>query len=1096
MRAKLSGAHVVTARIQLETSMWQVVVALCVLAVTFLTILSGSALAAPAAASWSADGLSYPSHFPQNSIGGIFGGPAFFFTAENVGEEATNGLFDFVVKLPSGVNATEVQMEDQRNNFFTCSVSAGEASCSGERPLAPGEVLLMSVGVEVGSVPLGSVLEAIGTITGGSSASAQASAVAEASSADSAFGFAPGRGGLFAAATNGDGNGDVLSGSHPNQLTIGLGFTSNDIPGSFGLFPAEGGVFETSATLPQGMAVDPQAVPMCTGIELNNGACPADTQVGTASPILFTVGLTGAPQPLYNVEPPPGSPAALGFEVFRGVNLNLLGSVRSDGEYQLTAKGADIIQKFTVVGVSVNLWGQPTAATHDAVRGACAGQLGEPLCPVERQNTALVTMPTSCQGQPSVGAEASSWIDQSLIVRRTVPLTGRIGEPLGMQDCDNLAFDPTVRIQPSTANADSPSGLSVDIHQSQDQNYDDRSPAALRDVKVSLASGLVLNPSAGSGLQGCSEAAIGYRPQGELVRFSKGLQTCPSASKIGTAEVQTPLLGHALHGSVFVAEPFKNPFDSLLAIYLAIEDEETGIVAKLGGDVEADPQTGQLTARFTENPELPLEDISLHFFEGQRGVLTTPIVCGSHTTSATLTPWSTPEGADVQLASPFQTAGGCAASEATASKEVSFEAGTVTPLSGAYSPFVLNLGRKDGTQRITGIDATLPEGLLGKLAGISYCPGSGIAQAESREATEEGELEQQSPSCPASSEVGTVNVTAGSGATPIPVSGHAYLAGPYKGAPLSIVAIVPAVAGPFDLGTVVDRVALNVGEYDARIHAVADPLPTIRAGIPFDVRSIELKLDRSNFTLNPTSCEAMAIEGSVTTQAGQTAPLNNRFQVGKCGRLAFKPSLKLSLKGQTKRTGHPALKAVVTYPKGGQYANIARAQVSLPHSEFLDQGNLDLVCKQADLKAGTCPARAIYGKVKAWTPLLDKPLEGNVYLGVGFGYKLPALVAELNGQIRVLLKSKVDTNKHHGIRNTFEAVPDAPVERFVVELKGGKKYGLLENSENICKKPQVAGVSFRAHNGNFLTLSPKIANSCGSGNKRVKGKKHVKKGTH
>ena len=142
----------------------------------------------------------------------------------------------------------------------------------------------------------------------------------------------------------------------------------------------------------------------------------------------------------------------------------------------------------------------------------------------------------------------------------------------------------------------------------------------------------------------------------------------------------------------------------------------------------------------------------------------------------------------------------------------------------------------------------------------------------------------------------------------------------------------------------VDRVALQVGEYDAQIHAVADPLPTIRDGIPLDVRSIELKLDRPGFTLNPTSCEAKAIEGSVSTQAGQSASLNNRFQVGECGRLAFKPKIAISLKGATKRTGHPALKAVVTYPKGGAYANIARAQVSLPHSEFLDQGNLNKAC--------------------------------------------------------------------------------------------------------------------------------------------------------
>jgi hypothetical protein len=613
--------------------------------------------------------------------------------------------------------------------------------------------------------------------------------------------------------------------------------------------------------------------------------------------------------------------------------------------------------------------------------------------------------------------------------------------------------------------------------------------AALKDAVASLPQGMTLNPSAANGLAGCFEAKIG-RLSGPGVHFSKTPQTCPNAAKIGSVEVKTPLIDHTLDGSVYVAQPFQNPFGSLLAIYLAIEDEQTGTFVKLAGKVIPDPLTGQLTATFTENPQLPIEDIDLHFFSGERAVLTSPLTCGTKTTTSTLTPWSTPEGADAHPTDSFQVSGSCAASESAAPKAFSFTAGTASPLSGTYSPFVLRVARPDGSQHITGIDTTLPAGLLGKLAGVTYCPESDIAQAKSREVPEKGKLEQQSSSCPQSSQVGTVNVTAGSGSNPIPVSGHAYLAGPYKGAPLSLVVIVPAVAGPFDLGTVVDRVALNVGEYDARIHAVADPLPTIREGIPLDVRSIELKLDRPSFTLNPTSCEAAAIEGSVSTQAGQSQSLNNRFQVGECGRLAFKPSLALSLKGQTKRTGHPALKAVVTYPKGGAYANIAKAQVSLPHSEFLDQGNLNKVCKQAELSAGTCPKRAIYGKVKAWTPLLEKPLEGNVYLGVGFGYKLPALVAELDGQVRILLKGKVDTDKQKGIRSTFEAVPDAPIERFVLELKGGKEYGLLENSENVCRKTQKVGAVFRAQNGKVLQLSSKIANSCGKGKAKRKGHKN------
>jgi hypothetical protein len=419
----------------------------------------------------------------------------------------------------------------------------------------------------------------------------------------------------------------------------------------------------------------------------------------------------------------------------------------------------------------------------------------------------------------------------------------------------------------------------------------------------------------------------------------------------------------------------------------------------------------------------------------------------------------------------------------------------VSPLAGAYSPFVLRLARPDGTQHFTGIETTLPEGLTGKLAGVSYCPEAGIAQAKSREAPEKGKLEQQSPSCPAPSEVGVVKVTAGSGITPFPVSGHAYLAGPYKGAPLSLVAIVPAVAGPFDLGTVVSRVALRVDETTARIHAVSDPLPTIREGIPLDVRSIEIRLDRPSFTVNPTSCEVKAIEGSVTTQAGQSAALNNRFQVGECGKLAFKPKLKLSLKGSTQRGKNPALKAVLTQPAG--QANISSAAVTLPKSELIDNRHINNPCTRVQFNEGAgngaqCPPGSILGYAKAWSPLLEAPLAGPVYFRSNGGEReLPDVVASLDGQVHLNVVGYIDSVHRKGsevsrVRNTFATVPDAPVSKFVLELKGGK-HGLLQNGANLCKVDNVATVKLGAQNGKVAELSPTIANDCkGKGKQRVR----------
>jgi hypothetical protein len=353
-------------------------------------------------------------------------------------------------------------------------------------------------------------------------------------------------------------------------------------------------------------------------------------------------------------------------------------------------------------------------------------------------------------------------------------------------------------------------------------------------------------------------------------------------------------------------------------------------------------------------------------------------------------------------------------------------------------------------------------------------------------------LERQSPSCPASSEVGSVVVGAGAGILPFYATGHAYLAGPYKGAPLSLVVITPAVAGPYDLGSVVVRSALYVNPETAEVHAVSDPLPSIREGVPLDVRSIAVKMDRPDFMLNPTNCNPMAVLGSAATLPGQSAALRSPFQVGGCSALGFKPKLAIRLKGPTKRTGHPAVRAVVTYPKGA-YANIAKAQVTLPHSSFLDQAHIRTICTRVQFAANACPAGAIYGFARAFTPLLEKPVEGPVYLRSS-SHKLPDLVLALHGQVDAVAVARVDTGKGNGIRTTFEAIPDVPLSKVVFEMKGGKK-GILINSENICKKPQKAIADFTAQNGKTLDTRPTIANDC-KGKGKKKHKKHKKRKSH
>jgi hypothetical protein len=971
-----------------------------------------------------------------------------------------------------------------------CQVAGRVVTCSLSGAVGAGSVLTVKIPLVIpSSIPSPSKVINEVTVEGGGAVESRTSETTV-SSAAPPFAFLPEEG-LWASSADEQG-GTPAAGSHPFVTTFNVGVPGIEAQDSWVPVQAMRAV---SLEMPQGLVVNPQATtercpPQVLAHQAStnpNVFCPQQSQVGVAYPVLAGA-FQHAVSPLYNMVPPPGAPAALAF-VIEGTVIEILGGV--SGDFRLTAKSTELISKFNVGEIAITLWGIPSDHRHDAWRAG--GEAGTPTaclagCEIEPSRAPLITMPSSCSEPTEVSAKVDSWLGG--VAEATRPLTDRHGAPALVNGCNALQFNPTISSKATTNLADSPSGLDFNLHQPQNQQLDGLATAALKDARVTLPAGMTLNPAVAGGLAACTEAQMGYAPEEGKIRFATTHQTCPDAAKLGTLEIKTPLLKEKLPGAIYLAKPYENPFGNLTAIYLAIEDEETGIVAKLAGKATPDPTTGQLTATFAENPELPVEDIDLHFFNGPRGAFTTPLACGTKTTTSTLTPWSTPEGADVHPTDSFQTqvaaggSGACPSSEADAPNKPAFTAGTIAPQAGAYSPFVLRLAHPDGTQRLTAIDTTLPKGLAAKFAGIPYCSEAQIAQAQSRSNPNQGALEQASPSCPAASEVGTVEVGAGSGPTPTYVSGHAYLSGPYKGAPLSLAIITPAVAGPFDLGAVVVRTAIYIDPETAQGRAVSDPLPSILQGIPLDIRSIAVKLGRPDFTLNPTSCDPMSITGAAMALTGQSAALTSPFQVGGCSALKFSPNLKISLKGGTKRHKFPALKAVLTYPKGNN-ANIASAQVTLPHSAFLEQGHIGTVCTRVQFAADACPKASIYGKAKAITPLLDQPLEGPVYLRSS-SHELPDLVAALNGQIDVVLAGRVDTGKGGGIRNTFEAVPDAPVSKFVLEMKGGKK-GLLVNSEDICRKPQKASVSFTAQNGKAFDATPLIANSC-------KGKARKKKG--
>jgi len=982
----------------------------------------------------------------------------------------------------------------------------GQPSEGKETYALPSRSVNLNIAIDVESAAPTTLLNTV-TIEGGGAAPAVKTTATTVSTERGPFGFISGSSGLFGTATSPDGSVATQAGSHPGQYEA----TSVAFPvysGSVEAYASGGGVKDIFVDLPRGMVVNPQATPECTEVQLEStgeqregSGCPSASQIGTVSPD-FSAGqkFQSSAIPLYNMVPPAGMPAEFGFEFLQGIYVHIAGGLRSNGDYVLTSASDEIPAKLALEGVKVNLWGDPTSEIYDEQRGICASPLNNvpSTCPTERLGTAFVTMPSHCGGPLVTTVKIDSWVEPTNAFTRSFESADANGSPVGVDGCNQLQFEPTIESRPTTNLADSPSGLDFDLKQPQNEEFESLSTANLKDTTVALPQGMALNPSAGAGREACSSAQIGLATAvGQTpIRFSEEAAHCPDASKIGSVEVKTPLLEDPLEGNVYLAKPFDNPFGTLLGIYLAIDDPQTGTIAKLPGKVEADPQTGQLTTTFTESPELPLEDVRLHLFNGPRAALTTPQTCGTYTTTSELTPWSTPEGADAHPTDSFETTtspngGACPRSPGEAANRPSFSAGTISPQAGSYSPFVLHLAREDGTQRISGIDTTLPEGLTGKLAGVAQCPEAAIAAAKAREAPNQGAAEIQGPSCPASSEVGTADVAAGSGITPLHVQGHAYLAGPYEGAPISLVVITPAVAGPFDLGAVTTRVALHVDPETARIHAVSDPLPQILDGIPLDVRSIALELGRPDFSLNPTSCDPMAVGGSVTSALGMSQALSSPFQVGGCSALPFKPKIAISIKGATKRGGHPALKAVATARPGE--ANIGRVAVALPPTEFLDQGNIKTICTRVQFSAHACPAASIYGKATATTPLLDSPLSGPVYLRSST-HKLPDLVVALKGPasqpIEVVLVGKVDTF-HKGLRNTFEGVPDAPVTKFTLQMQGGPKKGLIENSANICRASNKATVLMDGQNGKAHDFKPVLKTSCGG-----KGRKQRHRGKH
>jgi hypothetical protein len=866
--------------------------------------------------------------------------------------------------------------------------------------------------------------------------------------------------------------------------------------------------------LPPGLTVNPNAAPKCSLADFERKIgenivpnCP-ESKVGkeevtlvvnTAKAVPVAAGVflpkgaivppkeeTGTKVDVYNLEPNKGEPALFGFvvagkeEVFLKTEVSWENDFHESFRIELPPPAPPFS---TLVSRLVNF-------------GATTG------------NGTYINNPTTCENPNQYPALYSTWFraesyeqpdanfpsGSTPFEAKVESTSGGVGTLVQQTGCDKVPFTPAINVDAGTPAVDSPSPAIVETTLKYlNGTESEQQESHLRKAVVALPEGMGLNPSGSVGLGECANA-----------QFNKGVRTyvnaCPANSKIGSVQIDSPPLAKPLTGDIYVGtQQSSNPESGeMFRILVEAKEEVEGIDVRLVGNVSANKATGQLTTTFSEKevgelagalpeglPQVPFTSVKLKF-DGAKSVLTSPSTCSSEATGR-MEPWARP-GEQVPVASKLTLStdpggGACPTSLGARKFAPSYTAKSDSTAAGKYSPFRVVIGRTDGQQELKVVNVTLPKGLVGRLAGIPYCGEAELAAA----AASAGRTQLAKPSCPGESAIGQVTTLSGSGNAPLSLPGTAYLAGPYKGAPLSMAIVTPAVSGPFDLGTVVVRVALNVDPMTAQINAVSDPIPNVFGGVKLDIRSIDVNVNRHNFMINPTNCAAGAVAGTIngggsnpaSSAAWSSYAVSAPFQATGCNKLAFKPSFNARITGGTTRAKNPKIRVVVKARKGD--ANLARTSLNLPHSLFLDQGHIKTVCTRVQLAAKECPKNSIYGQAEASSPLLKKKLKGPVYL-VSSKHKLPDLLADLNGQINIQLDGVI-SSKHGGLKTVFNNTPDVPLKTFVLNMQGGDK-SLLQNSANLCKTPQLAILNMKGQNGKVVKTNQLRLNVASCGGKK------------
>jgi hypothetical protein len=876
--------------------------------------------------------------------------------------------------------------------------------------------------------------------------------------------------------------------------------------------------------MPPGMVGDPSAFAKCTEGEFKILKCPASAQIGVVVVTVADPLDSMEAVPLFNMVPARGEPARFGFnDMGSPVFFDI--SVRTGGDYGLTVSSNNITQTAAFLSAQFTVWGWPGDPRHDSSRGyGCVG-LGilEFGCSSSEDTVSapFLSLPTACGVNPSeepfeMSIEGDSWPepasgdssepvgDWQSFIQGPVPYVLRDGtdSSIGLDGCDKLSFEPSIKVTPDSSEASKPSGLNVDVHVPQHEVLipNGLAESDVKGITVALPEGVAVNPAGSDGLEACSEKEIGFTGVGSggMDLFTSGLPApagapaepfCPNGSKIGTVKTRTPLLEHELEGAVYLASQEANPFGSLVATYLVMEDPVSGVLVKLPGQVRlcqnagetifgmACQGAGQIITSFENSPQLPFEDAELHFFGGERAPLATPALCKGrpatanepgeegYRTVASISPWSGNE--PVGSSSEFDVTTGPNGSPCPNGRPFSpslsqlpfapsLTVGTTSNQAGGFSPFTMTMSRADGNQPLRGVKLVMPPGLLGMLSSVKPCE----------------EAQANAGTCGPESLIGETTVSVGVGGQPYTVTGgKVYITGPYNGAPYGLSIVNPAKAGPFDLehtavhsppcDCLIVRAKIEVNPLTAALTVTAnsggeDSIPTILEGIPLQIKHVNVTINRSGFTFNPTNCDPLHIGGTLTSSEGALASLPVPFQVTNCAALAFKPTFAGATAGHTSRTEGASLTTTVTYPSTpqGTEANIAKVKVSLPAKLPARLTTLQKACTEQTFaeNPADCPAASRIGQATTKTPVLPNPLSGPAYFVSHGGAKYPELVIELKGDnVTIDLHGETAISKKGVLTSTFNAVPDAPFSSFELNLPKGRYSALTANGANLCK---------------------------------------------